>query len=147
MNDDVCLISPEPLDILVLHGLLLRPEWGGQAVFTGSTRSPNQGIDIVRLEYEVYPELCQAVMQTLIAEARQRWPVGRVVLAHRSGVVPPAEPSIFIGVASSHRQACLEALPWLLDEAKARLPVWKLEVAATGEHWVEGASVAAPALK
>ncbi|NJK45289.1 MAG: hypothetical protein HC933_14360, partial [Pleurocapsa sp. SU_196_0] len=34
---------------------------------------------------------------------------------------------------------------WLVDEAKARLPVWKLEVAVSGERWVEG-STSAPTL-
>jgi molybdopterin synthase catalytic subunit len=90
--------------------------------------------------------MCLSVMAALAAEARGRWPLGAVVIAHRVGVVRPAEVSIFIGVAGSHRRAPLEALPWLLDEAKARLPVWKLEVGEDGERWVEGSAGAAPVL-
>jgi molybdopterin synthase catalytic subunit len=150
MDSDFFLVTPDPLDLLALHQRLLRPAWGGQALFTGSTRSPNQNLEIIRLEYEAYPALCYTVMQQLATEAREQWGLGAVVIAHRTGVVLPAGVSIFIGLASGHRRECLAALPWLLDAAKARLPVWKLEVAANGEQWIEqwvaGASVAAEAL-
>ncbi len=139
-NNDFFLVSGEALPISELHAKLIRPEWGGQAVFTGTTRTPNKNLDILRLEYEAYPALCQNVMRDLALEAREKWQLGAVVLAHRTGIVLPNEISIFVGVGSAHRKACLEACPWLVDEAKARLPVWKLEVASTGERWVEGAT-------
>jgi MoaE-MoaD fusion protein len=137
---DFFLVSSDPLPILELHARLIRPEWGGQAMFTGSTRTPNKNLEILKLEYEAYPALCQNVMRDLALEARATWELGTVVLAHRTGIVLPGEISIVVGVGSAHRRACLEAVPWLVDEAKARLPVWKLEVAATGERWVEGAT-------
>ena len=133
-------VSAEPLDILALHARLSDPGWGGQAVFTGSTRTPNKGLEIVHLEYEAYGALCRNVMRDLALEAHARWELGAVVLAHRTGTVLPGQVSIFVGAASAHRRACLEAVPWLVDEAKLRLPVWKLEVAATGERWVEGST-------
>lgn len=139
-ENDFFLVSSNELPIMELHAKLIRPEWGGQAMFTGSTRSPNKNLEILRLEYEAYPALCQNVMRNLALEARGKWELGAVVLAHRTGIVLPGEISIFVGVGSSHRRACLEAIPWLVDEAKVRLPVWKLEVAANGERWVEGAT-------
>lgn len=143
--DDFFLVTPHALDLVNLHARLVRPGWGGQAVFTGSTRTPNKGLEIRHLEYDAYPALCANVMRDLALEARSRWALGAVVIAHRTGIVLPAEPSIFVGAGSAHRRACLEALPWLVDEAKHRLPVWKLEVAASGERWVEG-SVSSPTL-
>jgi MoaE-MoaD fusion protein len=142
-NDDVFEISSDSLDLLALHAHLVRPEWGGQAHFTGSTRSPNKNEVIVHLEYEAHPAFCLKEMQRIALEARARWELGRIVIAHRTGTVPPGEVSIFIGASSAHRKACLEAVPWLLDEAKARLPVWKLEVTQSGERWVEGSTSSA----
>jgi MoaE-MoaD fusion protein len=144
-SPDFFLVTPEALDLVGLHARLVKPEWGGQAMFTGSTRSPNKGLEITRLEYEAYPEMCVKEMRRISVEARIRWDLGRVVIAHRTGIVLPAQPSIFVGASSAHRVACLEAVPWLLDQSKARLPVWKLEVAASGERWVEG-SVSSPTL-
>ncbi len=144
-NDDVFLVTEQPLQLEDLHAHLTKAEWGGQAMFTGSTRSPNKGQTIVHLEYEAYPAFCLAEMQRIALKAREQFELGRIVMAHRTGIVLPAQVSIFIGAASSHRRACLEAVPWMLDEAKTRLPVWKLEITQHGERWVEG-STAAPTL-
>jgi MoaE-MoaD fusion protein len=144
-SQDFFQITPNALEILELHSRLIAPGWGGQASFTGSTRTPNKGLEITRLEYEAYPELAQNVMRDLALEARAQWELGAIVLAHRTGIVLPAEISIFVGASSAHRTDCLQAVPWLVDEVKARLPVWKLEVAENGERWVEG-STRAPTL-
>jgi MoaE-MoaD fusion protein len=139
-SQDFFQITPNALEIADLHSRLIAPGWGGQASFTGSTRTPNKGLDITRLEYEAYPELAQNVMRDLALEARAKWELGAIVLAHRTGIVLPGEISIFVGASSAHRTDCLQAVPWLVDEAKARLPVWKLEVAENGERWVEGST-------
>jgi MoaE-MoaD fusion protein len=144
-GQDFFQITANALEIADLHSRLIAPGWGGQASFTGSTRTPNKGLAITRLEYEAYPELAQNVMRDLALEARAKWDLGAIVLAHRTGIVLPAEISIFVGASSAHRTDCLQAVPWLVDEAKARLPVWKLEVAENGERWVEG-STRAPTL-
>ncbi len=144
-SDDVFLVTGEPLNLEQLHSYLTKAEWGGQAMFTGSTRSPNKGEIIVHLEYEAYPAFCLAEMKRIAVESRELFEVSRIVMAHRTGTVLPAQISIFIGAASAHRRACLEAVPWMLDEAKKRLPVWKLEITSSGERWVEG-STAAPTL-
>jgi MoaE-MoaD fusion protein len=139
-SPDFFLVSGEALPIIELHARLIRPGWGGQAMFTGSTRTPNKNLEILKLEYEAYPALCQNVMRDLALEARAQWELGALVLAHRTGIVLPGEISIFVGAGSAHRRACLDAVPWLVDEAKSRLPVWKLEVAESGERWVEGST-------
>ncbi len=141
-TENFFLVTPDALDLVGLHARLVKPEWGGQAMFTGSTRSPNKGLVITHLEYEAYPQMCLSEMARIATEARQRWDLGRVVIAHRTGTVLPAQPSIFIGASSAHRAACQDAVPWLLDQSKARLPVWKLEVAESGERWVEGSTTA-----
>lgn len=137
-------VSARPLDVAALHARLLRPEWGGQALFVGSARSPNRGLDVERLEYEAYAPMCLRIMAELAAESRLGRELGAVLIAHRVGAVRPAEPSIVVGVAGPHRLGILDALPWLVNEAKARLPIWKLEVGTNGERWVEGATPATP---
>lgn len=135
---DVFVVTDAPLEIATLHAALLHPAHGGQAFFTGSTRTPNKGLEILRLEYEAYPALCQTVMRQLALESRALFEIETVVLAHRTGIVLAGEVSIFVGASSAHRRAALEAVPWLVDASKERLPVWKLEVAVSGERWVEG---------
>ena len=137
-DTDLFVITDAPLQIATLHAALLHPAHGGQAFFTGSTRTPNKDLEITHLEYEAYPALCQTVMRQLATEARGLFQIETVVLAHRTGIVLPGEVSIFVGASSAHRRAALNAVPWLVDATKERLPVWKLEVAISGERWVEG---------
>ncbi|NJK46439.1 MAG: molybdopterin converting factor subunit 1 [Pleurocapsa sp. SU_196_0] len=88
-DEDHFVVTDNALDITALHSRLLHPSWGGQAFFTGSTRTPNKNLEILRLEYEAYPALCHTVMVQLALEARTRFEVTRVVLAHRIGTVLP----------------------------------------------------------
>ena len=117
---------------------LWRPGWGAQSFFTGTVRTPNKGKDVEYLEYEAYGPMCVRVLETLALETNQKWPVGGVYVAHRTGRLYPAEMSILVGVGSPHRRAALEACDYLIERVKVALPVWKLEHTSDGEEWVEG---------
>ena len=139
-------IGEGPLDLISLHARLRQPEYGAQVVFTGSTRSPDGGRVIAALTYEAFEAMAERELAAIAVEARARWPLGVIVIAHRLGRVGPGEVSLFVGAASPHRPPSLEAVPWMVEEVKRRAPVWKREQTANGEAWVEGSSQAAPAL-
>jgi molybdopterin synthase catalytic subunit len=42
-------------------------------------------------------------------------------------------------LASSCVNACVKAVAWLIDELKAKVPIWKKEVFEGGEIWKENA--------
>ena len=70
-----------------------------------------------------------------------RWPVERVCLLHRLGIVPPAEASVVVGVATPHRADAFAACRFLIDTLKQQVPIWKREVYADGStEWVEGSA-------
>ncbi len=117
---------------------LRRPGWGAQSFFTGSVRTPNKDKQVEYLEYEAYGPMCVRVLESLALEASQKWPIGGVYVAHRTGRLYPAEMSILVGVGSPHRRAALEACDYLIERIKVALPVWKLERNTDGEEWVEG---------
>lgn len=144
-TEDHLEVTADPLDLLAAQTFLVRPGFGAQAYFVGTVRSPNAGMDVAYLEYEAYPPLALAVMRDAAARARAEHGAGAVYLAHRTGRVVPAEPSILVGVGSAHRRAALEACDFLIEHLKKHLPVWKLEVGENGERWVEG-TTGAPTL-
>ena len=55
---------------------------------------------------------------------------------HRTGTVGVGEPSVVIAVASPHRDAAFSACRFLIDELKARVPLWKKELYEGGHHWI-----------
>ncbi len=89
------------------------------------------------LIYECYPAMAIRVMQELLVEARDRWPLLRQILHHRVGRLAAGEIAILIGVTSSHRAAAYAANEFLIEQVKQRVPVWKQEVYASGTSgWV-----------
>ena len=66
-------------------------------------------------------------MQEVIEAARTSWPLIRVAVAHRVGVVPVGDASVAIAASSVHRKESLAAVAFLIDEVKAKVPIWKKE--------------------
>ncbi|MEJ2667386.1 MAG: molybdenum cofactor biosynthesis protein MoaE [Deinococcales bacterium] len=145
-SDDDFLIGPEAIDVAALLHAAAAPAFGAVASFLGSVRSPNAGDTVRHIDYEGYEAMMRAEMQRLTAEIRSRHTLGRVFVAHRLGRLHPGDVSLAVVVSSAHRGEALAALEALVEGLKARLPVWKYEVSASGERFVAGRSDAGPTL-
>jgi molybdopterin synthase catalytic subunit len=125
-----------PLDARALVERIRRADCGAVVVFEGTTRSPSEGRDVVRLEYEAYGERAERQLRELAEEAIARFGARGVVAVHSTGVVPPGETSVVVAVATPHRGEAFEGARWLIDTLKADVAIWKKEVFADGEAWV-----------
>lgn len=134
----VCDLSERPLKVQDADAFLVRPEYGAQAYFVGTVRSPNAGKAVEYIDYEGYAPMARKVMQGAADAARERHGELRIFLQHRVGRLLPGEASILIGVASPHRRAALEACDFLIEHLKVHVPVWKHEADEDGQHWVRG---------
>lgn len=116
---------------------------GGIVTFEGVTRADvdaDHGC-VQRLEYEAYEPMASKRLEFLARQARTRWSLGRVAVVHRIGAVPPAEASVMIAVAGSHRAEAFEACRWLIDTLKEEVPIWKKDVFEDGStRWVDPTS-------
>jgi molybdopterin synthase catalytic subunit len=90
------------------------------------------------LVYEAYEEMALKEMKKLIDQAREAFEISHVGIVHRLGRLDIGETSVVISVAAPHRKAAFAACEWLIRELKRTVPIWKKEVYADGEHWVEG---------
>src|SRR5207253_629977 len=81
----------------------------------GTTRSENGGRRVVRLEYEAFTAMAEREMRALGREAARRWPLRKVAVVHRVGVVPVGEASVAIAVSAAHRAEAFAACHWLID--------------------------------
>ena len=139
MSDDWIQLQAEALDAARATQFVSVPEAGGIAIFLGTTRaerSPEHGA-LVALDYEAYEEMARQQMQDLGRRAREKWPIRRLAILHRTGRVALAEPSVIIAVSSPHRGEAFDACHWIIDTLKAEVAIWKKEVwASGGESWV-----------
>jgi len=82
--------------------------------------------------------MAERVLREIADQASDRWSLSDLVIGHRTGELRVGEPSVVVGVASPHRNEAFEAGRWVMEEIKARLPVWKQEHYAEGSAWLEG---------
>ncbi|WP_242122834.1 molybdenum cofactor biosynthesis protein MoaE [Sphingobium sp. Sx8-8] len=107
---------------------------GGVASFTGIVRGEG---GLIALELEHYPAMTSLQVERIIEEAKARWPLLGVRVIHRHGRLKPGERIVFVGTASRHRTAALEACAFLIDWLKSEAPFWKKEHFADRATWVE----------
>jgi molybdopterin synthase catalytic subunit len=134
----VIALSERPLDVSAVLAAVADDEHGGTAVFVGTTRREAGAGEVAALEYEAYEELALAEMRRVASEAEQAWGA-RVAVAHRVGAVAVGEPSVVVAASAGHRPAAFAACRQVIDELKARVPVWKRAVRADGTGaWIDG---------
>jgi molybdopterin synthase catalytic subunit len=137
-------IVTTPIDLSALARAVRDPAAGAVVTFVGTTRNENVGRRVRRLEYEAFASMAVKEMRALAAQAKRRWPLRKVAMAHRIGVVPVGEASVAIAVSAGHRTEAFEACRWLIDRLKEIVPIWKKEHYRGGEVWI-GAQQGGPA--
>ncbi len=137
-DDEFFKITTDALDPTALHELVLSPQAGAISLFVGVVRDNNLGRDVDYLEYDAYPAMATKVMRQIAAEIRNRWDVLEIAMHHRIGRLEIGEASVAVAVASAHRGEGIEACHYGIDRLKAIVPIWKKEVWADGEEWIEG---------
>jgi len=113
---------------------------GGVVTFEGVTRAENdeEHGQLIRLDYEAYGSMAIRVLRDLANSAQDRFGAQRVAILHRTGSVPPGDPSVIISVATAHRAEAFDACRWLIDTLKTEVPIWKKDVFEDGfTRWVD----------
>jgi molybdopterin synthase catalytic subunit len=81
--------------------------------------------------------MAEKEMMRILDEAAARFGVDDLAIEHRTGELSIGEASIVVAAAHPHRAAALDVLRYIVDETKARAPIWKLEHYADGtREWV-----------
>lgn len=121
-------ITHEALAVDGLRERVRDPRAGAIVVFEGVTR------EVGELHYEAYPEMAEREIEAIVADAIERHGLCSAAVEHRVGVVPLSEPSVAIAVSAPHRAEAFAAAREIIDQLKARAPIWKQEEG----KWVAG---------
>ena len=129
-------VTTSALDVAAHERLVARPEAGAVVSFAGVVRDHDGGRGVVELEYEGHPS-AEAVLAEVAAEVAADPAVYAVAVSHRVGKLEIGEVALAAAVSTAHRAAAFAACARLVEEVKARLPIWKRQVFADGtEEWV-----------
>jgi len=114
----------------------MSPESGGIDVFIGTVRNVTKGKAVVQLEFEAYEKMALAEMEKIALYAGSKWPIQKLLIYHRTGILAVGEVPVIIAVSAAHRDAAFEACRYIIDTLKQTVPIWKKEIFEDGEVWV-----------
>jgi molybdopterin synthase catalytic subunit len=135
---DFAELTTGPIDITSVARRVVPPECGATVTLDGYVRQFTKGRESLYLVYEAYEPMALKEMQKLIDQTKQDFEISHVGIVHRLGKLEIGATSVIISVAAPHRKAAFAACECLIRELKRTVPIWKKEVYADGEEWIEG---------
>jgi len=138
MTDGVAFarVSAAPILLADCLDAVGSPSAGAVVSFSGIVRDHDGGRAVASLEYEAHPtagDVIASVAELIVAE----FPGVRVAVEHRVGSLVVGELALACAVSSAHRAEAFAACSRLVDEVKARVPIWKQQHFADGtSEWV-----------
>ncbi|HET8763562.1 MAG TPA: molybdenum cofactor biosynthesis protein MoaE [Gemmatimonadales bacterium] len=130
-------LTQDPIDLPSLVAQISRADHGAIVTFTGAVRDSHAGREVTALAYSSYESMAEHESAEVVREAEAKWPV-RVALQHRLGNLAIGDVAVAVTVASAHREEAFVACRWVIDQVKARVPIWKRETYADGTvAWVD----------
>jgi len=139
-QNDFYEITSETLDVGAIARRVVPVSCGAIVTLDGFVRQFTKGRETEYLVYEAYEPMALKEMAKIIETAKAQFEIESVGIMHRLGRLEIGETSVVISVAAPHRRAAFEACEWLIKELKRTVPIWKKEVYADGETWIEGDS-------
>jgi molybdopterin synthase catalytic subunit len=127
-------ITGEAIDASAPMDLLHDARAGACVTFEGRVRDTSDGRGVRSLEYEAYVPLAEKEGERILAEAREKFRIIGAACVHRTGSLALGEVAVRAAVTAGHRAEAFEACRYIIDETKARVPIWKKE------HYTDGAT-------
>jgi len=130
------VVTDAPVHIAELSKLVTNPHSGAVVTFCGDVRDHDGGKEVASLLYEIHPsapEQIKLITQSVIG----RFEIEKVAVAHRYGDIAIGETAFAVAVSAAHRQAAFDACAAIVDDVKAKLPIWKHQKFTDGsDEWV-----------
>jgi molybdenum cofactor synthesis domain-containing protein len=135
----VATVTEEPVSVDEHAALVADAAAGAVVTFAGVVRDHDHGRGVRDLEYVGHPTAKDVVAEVVAEVAAKHGPSGvrAVAVSHRIGPLAVGDVALAVAVAAEHRKEAFAACSDLVDEVKARLPVWKRQTFTDGtEEWV-----------
>jgi len=118
-----------------------RHDIGAHEIFLGQVRADmadgsggRSSARTTAIAYTAYRDMANEQMIPIREEAFARWPITCLHVHHSQGIIKAGELCFFVFASSAHRQVAREAVAYVTDEVKKRLPIFGKEGLEDGEH-------------
>ncbi|MET9519607.1 molybdenum cofactor biosynthesis protein MoaE [Streptomyces sp. NPDC002994] len=109
---------------------------GGTALFVGTVRNHDGGVDVDKLGYSCHPS-AQDELRRVAEKVVADFPVRALAAVHRVGDLEVGDLAVVVAVSCPHRGEAFEACRKLIDDLKHEVPIWKHQTFSDGtQEWV-----------
>ena len=122
-----------------LYDFCVTENTGAVDIFVGTVRDHFDGRKVQSIDYHGYSEMAESVLLNIVKKTSEQWPINRIAIQHRLGLLQVKDISVIIAVSSPHRADAFSACRFIIEEIKKDLPVWKKENFLDGQaEWKNG---------
>lgn len=127
-------ISPQKVADSIAHHQI-KTTIGAHQIFLGQVRADNiKDSEVIAIEYSAHEEMANSVFHEIREEAFEKFNLTCMHIYHSLGRVNAGELCLFVFVSSKHRKASQEAIVYLVEEIKSRVPVFGKELLSDNSH-------------
>lgn len=108
---------------------------GAHEIFLGQVRADEiDGKTVGAIEYTAHTEMANQILHDIREATFEKFDLSCMHIYHSVGVVEAGQICLFVFVSSAHRKECRAALAHLVEEIKAKAPIFGKELFTDNSH-------------
>lgn len=108
---------------------------GAHQIFLGQVRADLiDGNEVTAIEYSAHEEMANTAFNVIRESAFDQFDLTCMHIYHSLGVVKTGEICLFVFVSSKHRKVVQEAIEFVVEEIKNKVPVFGKELFEDGSY-------------
>ena len=108
---------------------------GAHSIFLGQVRADEiEGKTVKGIDYSAYEEMAEKAFHAIRESAFEKYDMTCCHIYHSLGLVKTGELCLFVFTSSAHRKTAIESCEYLVEEIKAKVPIFGKEVFEDETH-------------
>ena len=108
---------------------------GAHDIFLGQVRADEiDGKKVVAIDYSAYTEMADKAFHEIREAAFAKYTLSCMHIYHSLGIVKTGEICLFVFVSSKHRKMAFDACREIVEEIKAKVPIFGKEIFEDESH-------------
>jgi molybdopterin synthase catalytic subunit len=109
---------------------------GCVVTYVGLIRDNSRGRTVKSVEYTDPDGEAEERLGEIARDIARKFPVNKVVIYHRTGVLQVGDINLVVAIAAGHRGEGFAACQYAIDQFKEKLPTGKVETYIDGTTWM-----------
>jgi molybdopterin synthase catalytic subunit len=127
-------ITPQKIADSIAHHQV-KTNIGAHDIFLGQVRADEiNGKTVVAIDYSCYEEMAEKIFHEIREAAFEKFDLTCLHIYHSMGLVKAGEICLFVFTSSRHRKMAMDACRFIVEEIKAKVPVFGKEFFEDDSH-------------